>query len=176
MRIEYTLESADLEAFYLSMAKADPAVRRINGYIYGIVFVLFTLLCAWDAESMGSFLMGMISVVLFLAVWIAITAYLQPRLTRGAVRDMAKREMESHIGSQVVTLNDAGFEVATSVSTSFTKYEGVNRLEETDGLLLVFTSATSAQIIPKRAFRSDSERQEFWGMLKGKVESVTRVV
>ena len=127
-----------------------------------------------QAESLGSFAVSMVSVVLFFVVWAAISSFLQPRIVRRSIRELVSRESEDRgiLGKHSLLLDDTGIVEETSVNKTVTRYEGVHRLEESDELLLVYLSANGAQIIPKRAFSSEREKDEFWDFLKRKVESV----
>lgn len=173
MRIEYSLEREDLEAFYRNSAKTDPSVTRINRRIYGIAFTILTLLSFWTAEDISTFLISMVPLVLFFLVWMGIASFLQPRILRRSIRDLAQREVENRgvLGKHSLTLDEAGIEEETAVNKTFTKYEGVNRLDETGELLLVFISASAAHIIPKRTFPSEREKDEFWNFLTAKLKA-----
>jgi hypothetical protein len=167
MEVEYEITPDDLFAFQWRAAYRSPIVRRARRKVYIYVFLtllLFSLLPAIGYDgfviSRANFLLIAITFpVVALIFWL-----LDRRQTRRAILELLKEEKpgKGQLGAHKVTLGEAGLVEGTAVGESRTSWAGVDRVEQNQDYIFIYTAPIAAHIIPRRAFSSLQEAESFY--------------
>ena len=157
MEVEYELTADDLFSFHWRAAFSSAAARRArrNGLL--TVFVVLLLLIFLPALSSPEFLFHWLNWLMIAVVFpIVVVAYrfLERGLMRRAIRELVDREQPNKglIGRHRIVLDDSGLIESTAVGESRTSWAGVDRVEQNDAYIFIYTTPTMAHVIPKRAF------------------------
>jgi YcxB-like protein len=166
MDVEYELTPDDLYAFQWRAAYRSPNSRRIRrrGYLY----VLLPLLVIGLLPSVGP---GGIRIarinLLFLVIVLPIVAglywiFVRRTLELAIRKEIAKEAPEKgRLGRHRVVLSSAGIDETTAVGQTVTRWAGVDRIEEDEHYIFIYTAPSAAHIIPKRAF-AGSRAEDFY--------------
>ena len=73
---------------------------------------------------------------------------------------------KGQLGKHRVKLNEAGLVEATAVSESRTSWAGVDRVEQNEKYIFIYTSPAAAHMIPKRAFSSVQGAEGFYQLAR----------
>src|SRR5206468_2773224 len=82
--------------------------------------------------------------------------FLEKRLIRRAIMDLLKQERpdKGQLGTHRIVLSRDGVFERTAVGEARTSWAGIDRVEENEGYIFIYTSPAAAHIIPKRVFRT----------------------
>ena len=167
--IEYELTLDDLFAFQLYATKHSRTAKRLNRYVYladaAIILVIAVLSRPWTSYiALAGFL---IFVVTFLGLGWLLTRY----LTRKAIRDHVSQEVPDKglLGRHRISLDEDGLTESTAVGESRVSWAGIDRMERTAEAVFVYTTATAAHVIPRRAFKSPADEESFVEMIRVKL-------
>ena len=78
--------------------------------------------------------------------------------------------MVSQTASRVYTLSDDGIHINSGGRLATTPWSRVTELKDIGRLILIFTGAKLAYVIPRRCFSSDEQRKKFMGFLLRKIK------
>ncbi len=78
--------------------------------------------------------------------------------------------MASQTASRVYTFSDDGIHISSGGRLATTPWSKITALKDIGRLILIFTSAKLAYVIPRRCFSSDEQRKAFIGLLVQKVK------
>ena len=84
------------------------------------------------------------------------------------IRQAAKRDLSLAV-KQEVTLRDTGIETRSETMTTNQAWNHFTGFAETQGLFLLMVTNNSGQLLPKRAFESPEEMEEFRGFALARV-------
>jgi Ca2+/Na+ antiporter len=159
--IEYELTLDDLFAFQLYAAQHSRTAKRLNRYVYiadaAIILVSAVLFMPWLSYiALAGFL-------IFVATFLGLGWLLTRFLTRKAIRDHVSQEAPDKglIGRHRISLDDDGLTESTAVGESRASWAGIDRIERTAEAVLVYTTATTAHVIPRRAFKTRADEDSF---------------
>jgi len=157
MDVEYHLTPDDLYAYQWRAAYLSPGSRRSRrrGYLY----VLLPLAVVGLLPSIGSegFRFAGVS-LLFLVVVLPIVAlsyglFVRFALQRAIRAQVAREKPEcGQLGRHHIVLSPDGVTETTAVGQTVTRWTGVDRIEQNDDYIFIYTAPAAAHIIPKRAF------------------------
>lgn len=194
IEISYSLTADDLQEFqrgYARIAKAMPRVKKPRGRMAMVgwvtilvaAVVLFTLFhndpsaaapvlapTPQKENYFSAFLMNAFPYcLLFLFIWIFL---IRGRFSKAAARRVLE-ENEHMADPQRVVLEETGVTIETQTSTTVMKWTHFPHFSETQNLFLLMVSQQSAQLIPKRAFASPAEINEFRGFAQAHIGNAT---
>ena len=156
MRIEYELTPQDLFAFQWRAAYRSAAARRTRRRAILLLFVAFALTAVLPTIGRGVFAVPLISWI-FLGVVFPIMAGLYLLIVRWLVRRAIwahvsrEKPEKGQLGRHRVELTDGELIESTAVGESRTSWAGVDRIEEDADYVYVYTGASTAHLVPKRA-------------------------
>lgn len=171
MDIDYTLGPDDIVAFNRYHFKASPGTRRSyqRGLLSGVAVavVLFLVFRGWE-----SWLSALFPVV-FLLFYVIAYPWSIRRSINGLGRQVAKEgRNRGLLTAHHFSIDEAGLVDRTSVTETRTSWEGVERVVQTDAHIFIYVSATSAHVIPKSAFATPQQAQEFFELARKYQSSV----
>ena len=167
MDVEYEITADDLYAFHWRSVFTSPRGRRNmrKAYIYTfLVLLLLTILPAIGSDGFvftrGSFL--------FLAVTYPVILVLQWLIYRWLARRGILRLLKEYgpnkgqLGWHKLVLNASDLVETTAVGESRTLWPGVDRVEQNENYIFIYTQPHAAHIIPKRAFNDGQAAESFY--------------
>jgi hypothetical protein len=174
VHVEYQITPEDLyafhwRAFYKSSVLKPPRWKPIL-----VLFCAFGLIAVLPAIGPGGFRPELIG-WFFVAVVFPISAILywiiERSMVKRAIWKIVSREKpdRGQLGRHTIRLLDDGFYESTAVGESRTFWAGIDRVEQDDGYIFVYTAVSAAHVIPKRAFQGN-DAELFYQRVKAHAE------
>jgi hypothetical protein len=167
MEIEYELTREDLFAFQWRAVFESPRGRRMRGGVYLFWFLALLVFSIVPAIGPDGFDLSRVSFT-FLAVTFPIVAltqwFLERRLMRRAILRLLadERPDRGQLGKHRLVMSEEGLVESTAVGESRSSWAGVNRIEQNLDYIFIYTSPAAAHVIPRRAFRTVREAEDFY--------------
>jgi hypothetical protein len=157
MQVEYDLTAADLAAFHWRAQYESAAARRMRWLGIGGLFAILATLSIVPAMTTEGFQMTWIAWIPVTVVFpiVAVLHWIWFRwVLRRVIAKLIRREQpeKGQLGRHRVVLSDEGVIESTAVGESRTTWAGIDRVEESDDYIFIYTSPSAAHVIPKRAF------------------------
>lgn len=158
VKVDAELTPVDYETFF-AVATRRTFMGKAVRVRYGLMFVVSVALLVSLISMVRSFFPGalFIQLAMFLVLY-SIFVHFWNRYSR---RIMAPEQGGSLLGPHTFSLTPEGFEDRGNFSFSLTRWSGVQTIQETPGHLFVFIDKTVAHIIPRRAFATPEDYEEF---------------
>jgi YcxB-like protein len=165
VEIEYQLTPEDLFAFQWRAAYMSPKSRRLRRRPYLYLFLAFLLIALLPAIGSSGFVIARVNLVLLVVIFPLVSGLywvLQRQMLRRAIHGLVGEEKadKGQLGTHTIALSEQGLVERTAVGESRTSWAGVDRVEQNDDYIFIYTSPIAAHLIPKRAF-AGSQAQEF---------------
>ena len=158
-QVEFELEPADVEAWYLYQLDSVKAYR----YQYWASALIAAGVCAVSADRWAgsTAISAAAAVAAFGAGWYGARASLRSYY-RAIAREHAKgRASAMEFGTHRLAFDASGISEASPGAQHTHQWEAVERLSETRDHLFVLVAGGSAYIVPKRAFATAAEMAAF---------------
>ena len=164
MEIEYELTLDDLYAFQWRAAYTSPIARRARLKVHLYLFLTLLLLSSLLASMNGLLLLNYIFIATSFVILNLMTWWLHRRLTRRAILQLLKEERPNRgqLGRHNLRLSEVGLVETTEVGESRCSWMGVDRVEESDDFVFIYTAPHAAHVVPKRAFGTPHEAETFY--------------
>ena len=167
MEVEYEITRDDLYYFQWRANRRSRLVRRERRKVYIYVFLTFLLISLLPAFGPDGFDLSNTSFMWVAIVFPVVAAALwlfERRQTRRAILELLKEEKpeRGQLGAHKICLSEAGLVESTVVGESRTSWAGVDRIEQDQEYIFIYTAPLAAHIIPKRAFRTLHEAECFY--------------
>jgi hypothetical protein len=160
MQVQYQLTIDDLVAFNLHHTRTSQASRRRirRSQVYGVITVLIVVLLwpRWGLGLRAAFFVGYSLFLLF-----GFPAYYRWSVRRNAKKLYSGGGDKGALGNHIVSIDEGGVTEVSDVGDSRTTWGGIEKVEEDEAYIFVYTGSVQAHVIPKRAFLSDDEAAEF---------------
>ncbi len=160
MQIQYQLNLDDVAAYNWHHSLNSKAANRTSKLLsaWGI------LLCLYIAFRSTEW--NMSSRIIFFVIASAFWLFVYPLFRRKAVERQARRlygegKNRDVIGNHIFAIDKDGITEISDVAESHITWSGIERIEENDKYIFLYTGSLSAHIIPKRAFVNKEEESEF---------------
>lgn len=156
--VDFTLSEGD----YLKMAMRKQVRQRL--WIYGVAILVVFGASVWNAPpDAGAFFVGFTTVLmmLYLAVFFGAMLLLARYRLRKAFRSNKRVQEQQH-----VTFTAKGFTIQGSSFNNESDWTGLNRVDETPEMLLLYQSNALANMVPKHAFRSAADLTTVKGFIR----------
>ena len=166
MEVEYEITYDDLYSFYWRAGNRSPILRRQRRWVY-IYFFLSFLFFAFLPASAEVFALSRAGLLWLLVIFPAVAFivwHLDRRKTRRAIVELIVDDNpgRGQLGPHKISLNEKEVVENTAVGESRTLWAGVERVEQNQDHIFIYTTPTFAYIIPKRAFRSVQDAKSFY--------------
>ena len=167
MEIEYDLTSDDLFAFQWRAAFDSARARRMRRWTYLIWLIAILLFALLPAIGPHGLDLSRVSVT-FIVIAFAIAALFQwvfeTSIMRVLIRRMLRDEKpgRGHIGRHHLLLGEDSVVERTAVNESRTSWTGVDRVEQNADYIFLYTTPSSAHVVPKRAFGDARQAEAFY--------------
>jgi YcxB-like protein len=171
MEVEYDLTRDDLYAFQWRAAFTSPRGRRARRTVYLLWLLALVLIAIVPAIGPDGFVISRVSFtflivaipIVFLAQWL-----LETRLMRRTILGLVAEEKpgRGQLGKHRLVVSEDGLKESTAVGESRTSWAGVDRIEQDQDYIFIYTSAAAAHMIPKRAFSGKEEAEAFYQLAR----------
>lgn len=177
MEVEYDLTPDDLFAFHWRAAFRSRIGRRARYRVYAYWFLALLLFSAVPAIGPGGFVVSRMNFAFLLVALPPIVLaqwWWDRRLTRRTILQLVEEEKpgKGHLGRHRVVLSEAGVVEITAVNESRTSWAGVDRVEQNSEYIFIYTSPSTAHVIPRRAFRDTQEAEAFYQLGRTRKQAV----
>jgi ABC-type nickel/cobalt efflux system permease component RcnA len=172
MEVEYELTRDDLYAFQWRAGYTSSRARRDRLKVYLsllsalLVFFVFPGLIGGEGFSFSN-----VNLIVF-ALSFTIMAvfawwYLRRALRRAIIGQLNEEKPgRGQLGRHKIRLTETEIVETTDVGESRTNWVGVDRIEQNDDYIFVYTTPHSAHVIPKRAFDSAGQAASFYQLAR----------
>ncbi|HEX6624157.1 MAG TPA: YcxB family protein [Pyrinomonadaceae bacterium] len=167
MEVEYEITTEDLFAYQWRACYKSPITRRARRKAYIYLLLLLLVLSLVGAFGSGGFSLSLANfawVAVAFPVLACMIRYSDRRQTRRAIRELLKDEKpdKGQLGVHRIALTETGLVERTAVGESRVTWAGVDRVEQNEEYVFIYTAPSAAHIIPKRAFGSPREAESFY--------------
>jgi hypothetical protein len=174
LHVEYNLTPDDLYAYHWRAFYKSSVLKRSRWKPAAILFAAFALTAVVPAVGPDGIRWGLISwpfLVIVFPISLFLYYVIERSMVRRAIRKLVARERpdRGQIGRHTIRLADDGFLESTAVGESRTFWAGVDRVEQDDAYIFVYTAAAAAHVIPKRAFQGN-DADAFFERVKARAE------
>ena len=167
MEVEYQLTTDDLFAVHWRAAYESRRARRsrylLYLYLFVALFIVFTVPAMTDegyviSTPTLSFVVPAF-IVCALIQWVTIRS-----LTRRTILQIVRDEKpdKGQLGMHKVVLDEIGVLETTVVGESRTSWAGVDRVEQNDQYICIYTTPAAVHAIPKQAFDNPQQAESFY--------------
>jgi hypothetical protein len=167
LQCEYELTRDDLFQFQWRAAYKSPAARRMRRNSYAIIagaFVVVTLLSLTASWGTRWFWFNLGWWVILFGIITGAVRLFEGRIARRMINKLIDDEKpdKGRIGRHELVLDESGVKERTAVGEQLTRWAGIDRIEQDDSYIYIYTAPSAAHVIPKRAFPSASEASDFF--------------
>ncbi len=169
MDISYTIEPRDVVAFNVYQFEHSPSLRssyRMGYFWLGVLSLLFAFFTsAWQHWILfGGWLV--FSLVLFVG-YRPLTYW---NLRRSIQRTNKEGRNLGIWGKHTIVLQEKELVESSDAGHTSTRWSAVERIEQNDNHIFIYTSAHAAHVIPKRSFSDAKQAEEFYTTARGYLE------
>lgn len=161
MQVEYQLTLEDLVAFNWHYSRTSATARRIYwsnlAWMICATLIVVVIWPGWGVWGRVLYFIGFSLV--FLLIY---PAYYRWIVTHNSRKLYSEGQNKGVIGNHIIAIDAEGFTETSDVGESRTTWDGVERIDQSDEYVLLYTSPVMAHIIPKRAFVGDHEATRFY--------------
>jgi hypothetical protein len=166
MEVNYELTPDDLYAFQLRGLQKSPIARRSRRNMYIGILVALVILTIVPAIGSDGFVISRVSIgflVIPFVIVVSLTWLIEKRMTRKAILQIVKQEKseKGQLGRHTVKLEETAVVESTAVGEQRISWAGIDRVEHDPDCIYIYTTPMSALVIPKRAFASAADAEEF---------------
>ena len=167
MDVEYELTADDLYAFQWRAAFSSSLGRRARRASYGGWFVALLLFAIIPAIGRDGFDVSRISLTFLLVAYPIAVLFqwcFERWIIRRAIRHLLSQEKpgRGQLGTHRMVLTEDAIVESTAVGESRTSWAGVDRVEQNDGYIFIYTAPSAAHVIPKRGFQDAEQAERFY--------------
>jgi hypothetical protein len=161
MQVQYQLNIDDIVAFSLHYSRTSKNARRRirRSQALGIIAAIAVAL-AWPRWGFEVRILYPLGYALFLLF--GFPFYYRWSVERHTRKLYAAGQNKGALGNHIISLDSEGVLEISDVGESRTTWSGIEKVEENEAYIFLFTGSLQAHMIPKRAFLSESEATEFF--------------
>lgn len=168
MELEYSLTEEDYVQFNIEHGKKSPFLRKriLLQRIFGpIIFIIAPFLIQGFSDIPFWYwftLFGITSILWF----VYYPKYTNWEIKRGIMKMLEEGDNENLLNHRKLTLRVDGIQQISEHNVVNTPWEQIDSIWETEDYLFLYISSLSAYIIPKRAFNSKEDQEDFFNEIK----------
>jgi hypothetical protein len=176
LEVEYELRRDDIYAFQWRANYLAPTARRerLKLYIYlFLIFIFFFMLPAINGDGFTFSLVHFALLSITFALMVFFVSVFLRRKMRRAILQLVEEEKpgRGQLGRHKISLTETHLVESTDVGESRTSWAGVDRVEQNDDYIFIYTTPHAAYIIPRRAFGSPGQADSFYRLASIKKEA-----
>lgn len=160
MQVQYQLDLDDVVAFSSYHSRSSKGTRRRLRLIQvcGIIFALIAALM-WTRWGIGLRTLFCTGYALFLLF--GYPAYYRLSVKRNTRKIYSEGQNKGALGKHIISIDADGVAEISQVGESRTAWGGIEKVEENEDYVFLYTGSLQAHVIPKLAFLSEGEAAEF---------------
>jgi hypothetical protein len=170
VEVEYELTPDDLYHYQWRASFSSPSAKRNKRKFYVYLLLTYMLLTVLPAIGSDGFEISHVSLwwLLPLPVLLGVGWIVQRWQIRRAISGLVEEEKpgRGQLGAHKISLDEAGLVEITAVNESRHSWSGVDRVEQDQEYIFIYTAPHAALIIPKRAFNNLQEAESFYQLAK----------
>ena len=165
MEIVYEIERKDLVAGQWYLFWHGAASRRTHSIMFGLFILVATL---YSMQNPRWTLITRLNVFVEVLLSLLIIAGILTFLVNSYVfrKSIPKRRHNGMLGSHKLTLTPKGLWEVTSANESLSYWHGIDRVEENEDYIFIFTTPINTHIIPRKIFKNREEGERFYELAK----------
>lgn len=180
MEVEYEITPDDLYHFHWRASLRSPFAKRAKIKAYLILLLCLLVLSVLPAFSSDGFDISYVSfwwILIYFPLVVGMAWVFERRQARKAILELVKQEKpgRGQLGSHKVSLNEIGLVESTAVGESRTSWTGVDRVEQDEKFIYIYTAPHAALLIPKRAFSNLQEAESFYQLARVSKQSASMI-
>jgi len=168
MKINYDLTKEDYLEFnmhHISKTKSIKTTLFIERFIISIMFILVPFMMK-PKNDIPFAIFFMPFIIIYIGWIVLFPKYFKGSIKRRLERMLNKEENKSLFGPQQLSITDVGIFEFDNLEKSKVTMKDVERVEVTEDYIYIYISEMNAYIIPHRAFKTLSEKNEIIDLLK----------
>jgi len=171
MRVDYDVTKKDFIDFNLFHMKKSSATRTIKIFTYGIPIILIGWILLSNSVSFDDLIIRIV-IFICMAAALVVMLWLTSKLSSKLIVSRLFNEGKNKdvLGKHTIIIDDEGLIETTENSENRTKWAGIEKIVCSDTAILVYNSAISAYIIPKRAFENERCMNDFYEFIKERIK------
>lgn len=165
MEIEYIIEPKDVTAFYRSHFESTPSMQ--HSYRMGYVWLTVLALVFGMVISVWQHWFSIIFLLIFLII--CLTGYrplVYLDINRSGQKLWKTGRNVGMWGEHKIKLNENELVVTSAGRESCTLWVAVERLEQNEEYVFIYTSSIAAHVIPKHAFGDKQLSERFYSIAR----------
>ena len=155
MRLEYRLNFGDYLLF--------SALHQFLSWRVQAVYLLLAWMVSAGFAARGLIVASMVAAIAYLAAWLVQLAF--------TAFSLYSSKNKALLTTHIVEVQDQAFYEETQFNRSLHYWPGIARVLKRPGFAAVYINANAAHIIPRRAFASDAQMNEFLALVKQRVRA-----
>ncbi len=161
MNVKYDINHKDyVNAMKYTLLNFPKSRKEIIKFI--ICLLVLNLIGLLWVKSLFQLPTVMFLVLYFIGSIVSIVHGIYSSLKKG---EKAYRDRGGFFCEHTIEINENGVRETTSIDERFVKWEVVSSIEQNTDYIFIFISKATFHVIPKRAFNSDIEANEFYNIL-----------
>lgn len=169
MRLDYELNKQDYLNFNIYHSENSETIKhnlKKQIIIPPIAYIVIGLALSLVTEAGFIFLIAFVICSVF---WVVFYPAYFKRVVKRNINKMLSEGKNTSLEYKIsLSLDDAGIKSVSEKGESSIKWEGIERLSESNEYYFLYITSVSAAIVPKRVFVTDDERKEFIELVKSK--------
>lgn len=168
MKIDFILTKEDYIAYNIHHIEHSPSMRKslnIQRYGLAMIFLVFPFIIA----SLTSIPLPVWLVVYgtVFIVWIKFyPKYFISSTKKRIVRLIEEGNSANLLGERSILLTEDGVEEISPQGESRTTWGSIEKIDETEDYIYIYTSPINAYLVPTRAFEGTAQKSEFLQLLR----------
>lgn len=155
MRLEYRLTFGDYLLFNV--------IHQLLSVRLQVVYVLFPLVIYVTTYKKGQAAAIVGAILIYLVLWIVQLAF--------NAFYLYSAKNKSLLTTHIVEVQDQAFYEETPFNRSFHYWPGIARVVRRPGFAAVYITANAAHVIPRRAFASDQQVDQFVALVEERIRA-----
>lgn len=172
MIFEYELSKQDYIDFNIYHMKNSDTLKRslhLQQYLLPIFYLIMPFILAGITDI--PLVIWLTTFVIVAVLWVIFyPKYFMSSTIKRISKLVDEGKNKDMLGKHCIIVDEDGIVEKTENGESRTKWNGVEKVTETEKYVFIYISSIMAYIIPKSVFVSDIIKNEFLSLLRGKTE------
>lgn len=170
----YTLQDEDFILFNQHHAKSSKQGKKalLMGKIV-VLIVCFSLMILFNVLDLNQWITGVMTIYLgaFSLIWLFFSERFVMRTIRKNVLKLKKMGRLPYHSDVTLAFDEEGLIERTAQTESKTNYGVLERVDQSDKAIYIYTSTVTAYMLPKSVFVNPYQEAEFLGFLQEKIDN-----
>ncbi|WP_041701573.1 YcxB family protein [Gottschalkia acidurici] len=167
MEASYEVRKTHLVDFSMYNIKNSKEIKRIINIQRFLTPLIFFIICFIIGKSSNELTKWLIVFGALYISWVIIyPMWYMKAVKKNIQKDMNKASDQEVVGNCTLRLEESGVIEESNTRVNETKWKNIEKLVETQEYLFVYNTENSAYVVPKEAFASESDKEDYTNMLK----------